>query len=206
MATVLYDGDFTVAQIAGEAEFEIPFKSDPKPYAYSLKYWQFLNSFEDIPFGTPGPLGGTYVGGSQGSFKGVGGGVIEFKREFALVPDSRNEWESFAYSHQFLTYSIGINGVTELTIVTQSRVQFDYFQTDEPGLIDIPRAPKVWKSTETETLFLNGALGILNPPCVLASGTEVLAEDSTFKIWNGNIYQRKMRFIKWINRCDLVTV
>jgi hypothetical protein len=193
-----FDGDFTTAQLAGPPQFEIPFKTDPKPYAYKLPYWQFLSNFADISFGTPGPLGGTYVGGSPGTFKSIGGGIIEFWREFALVPDTRSEFESFVYPYQFYFPMIGRSGTAELPITTSSRVQFDYFRTDDPSSIPLPRAPKMW--APGAVFFLNDWLSVALSP----DGTEVLAQDSTLKQWKGDIFERQSRFIRWINPSELL--
>ena len=202
MPQVLYDGDFTTAQVAGPPEFEIPFAIDPKPYVYTLTYWQFLNSFVDIPFGEPGPLGGTYVGGAVGSFKGVGGGVVEFKRTFANVPDTRSEYESFIYNQSVYFPCTGsLSGVAEIPLTRPTRIQFDYFQTDDPqNDIELPKAPVMW--APGAVFFLNGFLDIACAP----TGTEVLAEDSSFKTWRGNIYERRMRFVAWTEPLDVIQV
>jgi hypothetical protein len=198
--SIYFDGDFTVAQVAGPPEFEVPFPNDPKPYLYKLLYWQFLNAFEEPPLGTAGPLGGTYVGGSAGTIKAIGGGVIEFTRQYALVPDSRSEFESFIYNYQFLWELIGRSGISEIPMLTHSRIQFDYFQTDDPNTIVLPKAPRVVK-TEGPYLFLNNALAAISSP----TGTEYLGEDATYKIWHGNIYERVQRFIYAIHPNDVFT-
>lgn len=185
---VLYDGDFTVAQLAGPPVYEIPFKADPKPYAYKLAYWQFLTSFVDMPFGSAGPLGGTYVGGAAGTFKAIGAGVVEFYREFAFVPATRNEFESFVYGFQWWQCKEGACSIAEVPKTVPSRVQYDYFQTDDPSLeISLPRAPRV--------IDLFGALFFQNGYGSLVAGQEILAEDSCFKLWKGNIYERVQRFV-----------
>jgi hypothetical protein len=201
MPDILYDGDYTVAQLVGPPEFEIPFKTDPKPYVYKLPYWQFLNNFEDLPFGTSGPLGGTYVGGTPGNFKSVGGGIVEFRREFALIPDTRSEYESFTYSYQLPVIGAQAS-IIELPLVVQSRLQFDYFQTDDPETeIDLPRAPRA-------VVILNVLYGFNDWGTLYFSptGTEFLAEDATYKCWIGNIYERRQRFCRWINIADLVAI
>lgn len=185
---VLYDGDFTVAQLAGPPEYEIPFKADPKPYAYKLPYWQFLSSYTELPLGSAGPLGGTYVGGSAGSFKAIGAGIIEFTREYAIIPDTRNEYESFVYAFQFWQCVDGNCSIAEVPKTIPSRVQYDYFLTDTPvASIGLPRAPRI--------IDLFGALYAQNGFGVEVVGTEILAEDSVFRLWKGNIYERVQRFI-----------
>lgn len=184
---ILYDGDFTVAQLAGPPEYEIPFKADPKPYAYKLPYWQFLANYTELPLGSAGPLGGTYVGGAAGSFKAIGAGIIEFTREYALVPDTRNEYESFVYSFQWWQCS-GSCSIAEIPKTVPSRLQYDYFLTDTPTTsIGLPRAPRV--------IDLFGGLIFQNGYGALVAGQEILAEDSCFRLWKGNIYERVQRFV-----------
>ncbi len=199
MPTLLFDGDYTQAQLAGPPNFEIPFKTDPKPYAYKLKYWQLLNYFSEPALGDAGPLGGGYVGGSPGTFKSVGGGVIEFDREYARVPDTRSEPESFVYSYPIiLTGASG--GITEMPITTHSRVQFDYFATDDIATIDLPRAPKAFQLLQTIYL-LNGLSEYV---CTgAATGTEIQAQDATLKVWKPGIYERQTRFVRWIALTEL---
>lgn len=200
MPQILYDGDFTVAQIAGSPEFSIPFATDPKPYLYKLKYWQFLNNFVEPALGELGPLGGGYVGGSPGTFKSIGGGVIEFEREYARVPDTRSEWESYVYDYHVVFFTLGLpNYCAEGTpLRLNSRIQFDYFATNDPNTIDLPRAPKLMPS----------CLGTIQigefPTPETPTGTEVQAEDATFKIWKPGIYERQIRFIKWLSTFDLI--
>jgi hypothetical protein len=197
LSECLFDGDFTVAELAGPPEFEIPFKTDPKPYAYKIPYWQFLHNFSEPDIGSDGPLGGFYVGGSPGSFKSIGGGIIEFRREYALIPDTRSEFESFVYSYQIVLVGAQ-GGITEMPVSVQSRLQFDYFQTDDPQSIDLPKAPRAFQLLNV-IYGLHDFFSILNSP----TGTEILAEDSTMKLWKGNIYERVQRFIPWISLTDL---
>jgi Putative Ig domain len=136
---VLYDGDYTVAQQAGSPIPVNPLPEDPKPYIYRIKFWQFLSSYEQLEPGSVGPNGGYYVGEVPGSFQDVGAGVVEFVREFALVPDSRNEFESFTYSYQF----IFAGEIIEVPSVTLSRVQYDYFHLNSvPDALASTKAPE----------------------------------------------------------------
>jgi hypothetical protein len=128
--------------------------------------------------------------------------VIEIEREYALVPDTRSEYESFVYTQQFWFPCIGRNGTSPLSITRPSRVQFDYFQTNDPLTdIDLPRAPVYW-DTGGVPASLNGWFEI---KCA-ATGTEILAEDAQFKMWKPGIYERRMRFISWISPADVQEV
>jgi hypothetical protein len=204
MPQALYDGDFTQAQIAGPPEFETPFAADPTPYIYSLRYWQFLNNFTEPALGDPGPLGGIYAGGSSGTFKSVGGGVIEFSRTYVLVPNSRNEWETYVYAYHlpFTSWGFPATCVETVSLRVNSRIQYDYYATDDPDSIELPRAPQIL-STCIGNVFLGDYFELIDP--ATPTGTEILAEDASFRIWKPGIYERRMRFIKWISGIDIIT-
>ena len=191
---IYLDGDYSIAQVSGPPEFEIPFATDPKPYVYKLSYWQFFDDFSEPALGDPGPIGGGYAGGSAGSIKQIGAGIVEFSRTYARVPDSRSEWESFVYSYQIILVGGG-GGITELPLTVQSRIQFDYFQTDNPSSIDIPRAGKAVQVSNTIYMLNDFCNTVLHAP----TGQEILALDATYKIWKPGIYERQMRFIPWIS-------
>lgn len=138
---VHYDGDFSIAQPNGGPIDEIPFPADPKPYLYKQRYWQNRSDFSTLALDIPGPFGGFHVGESR--FNDEGGGVTSFDREFATLPATRNEYESFVYP--FPIWAIGSGGgIQEFPFSVNSRIQFDYFQTTNPELfIDLPRAPRI---------------------------------------------------------------
>jgi hypothetical protein len=194
---ILFDGNYSSESIAGPPKYEIPFKNDPKPYAYSVPYWQIFENYSEPDIGTTGPFGGSFVGDVPGSIKSIGGGIYEFEREFATVPDTRSEYESFTYSYQFVFVGEQ-GGITEVPFTVQSRLQFDYFQTDAPLSIDLPKAPRAIQIMNIIYL-IHGWFAYYTSP----TGTEFLAEDAKLKIWKGNIYERQQRFIEWININDL---
>jgi hypothetical protein len=241
-ARILYDGDYTVAQQAGASVPVTPIPEDPKPYIYRIRYWQFLDNYRQPDPGSAGPNGGYYVGEVPGSFHDIAAGVVEFVREFAFVPDSRNEFESYTYSYQYWQTQNNSSSVTEVPITTLSRVQYDYFHlssvpdqlatlqapdgagggapkttsgsggwggrsgpigggnwisgsgTNAGGTIssiDLPKAPRVFQIFNA-IYFTNGYGSLVN-------GEEILAEDATIKQWRGLIYERKQRFVVFIN-------
>lgn len=196
MPSVLFDGDYTTPQQAGLPQYESPFPADPKRYLYSVPYWQFDTDYVPEAIGTAGPYGGFNVGDS--SPKSVGGGVVEYQRSYALVPDTRSEFESHVYSYQIVLVGAE-GGITEIPTTTNSRVQFDYFKTDTPLDIDLPKAPRAVQILNVIYL-LHDWLSVWESP----SGTEVLAEDATLHIWKPGIYERKQRFIQWVHYTELI--
>lgn len=194
-AGVLYDGSFIEPQIAGPPTYEIPFPVDPNRYVYKVPYWQFDDRYSSPQIGEAGPFGGVCVG--DFNIKQIGGGVVEFTREFAIRPSSRNEYESFVYSYQIVLVGAS-GGITEVPVSTHSRIQFDYFETTDPGAIDLPKAPRAIQIANV-IFLLNGWLQAWMSP----TGTEVLAEDATLRVWKPGIFERKQRFIRWISYTDL---
>ena len=182
------DGDWTVAQPDGGPIDEIPFPTDPKPYVYRQRYQQYRENFLPLALDVAGPFGGVHVGESK--FHNEGAGIISFEREFALVPDLRNEQESFVYPYQI--WATGASGgIEEFPRTVQSRLQFDYLQTTNPELsIELPRAPKIIDVFNT-LVPQNGF-----PLDGFTEDQEILAEDAVYKRWKGNIYERRQRFIK----------
>jgi hypothetical protein len=199
---VLYDGDYTQAQIAGPPQYEIPFAADPRPYLYRLKYWQFFANFVEPALGTAGPLGGFYVGGSPGTIKQIGGGVIEFERQYALVPNSRNEYESFVYGfHLSIFTAFGPSTCLDtFPLKVKSRIQFDYFLTSDPDSVDCPRAPN-FVTTCFGILPINGAMNVLVQG---GSNQEIQAEDAELKQWKPGCFERRMRFVRLPSLGDIV--
>jgi hypothetical protein len=150
---------------------------------------------EDVD--TAGPFGG-FSTGKDLNLKDEGGGIYTFEREYVLLPDSFSEYDSFVYNFQWYFPLIGRSGVSEMPLTVPSRVQVDFFHTDSPGDIELPRAPVMY--APGAVFFLNGWLDIALSP----TGTEVQAEDATLKQWAGNVYMRRIRYINWINPNDIL--
>lgn len=185
-----FDGDFSSATQVGQPIQEFPFQTDPQPYIYNVPYWQLKSSYAPLAKGTGGPYGGFATGIDKGQ-RDEGGGVISFNREFAFVPAVRSEYESFTYPFQVWSTGSG-GGIAEFPFTVNSRVQFDYFHTINPELfIALPRAPRIIEAFNL--LFPLNGFDITGGG---DDGREVLAEDATAKIWKGNIYERKQRFVK----------
>lgn len=183
-----------------EADFpvwETPFEADPKEYLYRLRYLVRASEFQSLARDAAGPYGGYHVG--ESNFRPQTGGILSFIREFARVPDSRNEFESYVHAAQVINYSGVIGGsgntiivsdasITEIPITVMSRLQYDYFHTDNPETIELDKAPRA---------IVVGTTGyMLHGFGLLVAGEERLAEDAVMRIWKGKIYERFQRFIE----------
>ncbi len=253
-AGVHYDGDFSIAQPQGPPIPSAPFPTDPKLYLYKQRYMQTRSAFVQFPLDQAGPFGGVHVGESE--FRDEGGGdIITWAREFATVPDRRSEPESFNYNYQLSLFTSGGSAsvdIVEIPTTLSSRVQFDYFQTANPDLIELPRAPRLFAinvGSIHQLFYLNGmgqtvvyfrgnwnsganylfgdvvlsggqyyfalADNTNDPPPsanwlqlqnVMIPGQEYLAEDSQLKIWKGHIYERRQRYVKWIDLASALSL
>lgn len=96
---------------------------------------------------------------TEGELVDMGGGISKIKRTWASIPQTRNEVEQFSYT--FTGYSDEQTNTTReaVTIVVQSRLQYDYFIFDDfniTGLNPFPNGP-----------VLNADTGISPPSLIL---------------------------------------
>lgn len=189
--------DAPVPGIAGPPEYEAPISGDPVQYVYTVPYWVTAGSAEPA-FGTNGPFGGGYVG-PVGRAHPIGGGIVEVRRQFSLVPNQRDEWESFSYPYHLTFVTVfGPNACVEpFALTVNTRVHYDYFFTTDPGSIPLPRAMTI-QQTCIGLLLVHGDLRTVQP------NQEILAEDALLKRWKGNIYERKQRYVKWMSFWSLI--
>ncbi len=188
VAGVVYDGRHTTAQPSGGPEYSAPFPIDPARYLYTQEYWVEHPNFVSLPLDSGGPYGGVHVG--ESNFKDLGGGILSFTREFALVPAARNEYESFVYSYQDVLFSPTVS-LAETPLTVPTRVQYDYFHTTDPTGISLPKAPKA--------ILVFDEIYEINGWGSLVVGQEYLAEDATMRCWKGHIYERQQRFFRYRN-------
>lgn len=187
--------------IAGIPEFDVPFASDPKQYSYKLLYLVKADAFRSMQVDAPGPYGGFHCG--ESNFRNPQPGMLAFHREFAVVPDTRSEFESYVYAYQ--TGAINDGEIVEVPKTVTSRVQFDYFRTNDVRSIQLPRAPRLQKIGGL-VYVIGGYGGFLTSPYKpWEDGYEFLAEDAILRLWKGRIYERAQRFVQWSSGFNLIT-
>lgn len=182
-SNLTYIGDVAEWE-AGLPVFETPFELDPKPYIYRLNYKVVASAFASLARDAEGPYGGYHVG--ENNFRPEIGGILSFIREFARVPDSRNEFESYIYSYQ---YGVDGTSILEYPTTVTSRVQYDYFRTNNPESIELPRAPRL--------VNIGSFVYEIEHYLDLEPGDVFLAEDAILRVWKGTIYERIQRFVEW---------
>lgn len=192
VTTLTYQGSkFAAEWVAGLPLLDVPFSADPRPYICRVPYKVKVGLFSSLAVDSFGPYGGYHAGESD--FRDYSGGVIGFTREFALIPDSRSEYESYTYGYQ--TVSLG-GALIEVPITVPSRIQYDYFRTDVPSAIELSRAPRLFD--------VEGVIYQINGWEDLEYGDEFLAEDASLRVWKGKIYERRQRFVEFLNIVDTI--
>jgi hypothetical protein len=175
---IFYDGNYNLAEIAGPPVYEVPFKADPRRYAYRLPFWQFSDTYSDISLGSPGLLGGYYAG-LVGTPKEIGGGILEFWREYALIPNTRTEFEEYSHSYQLFHTSQDDDGtvydIVEVTTTVNSRCVISYSR----GVAVAP-IPLRYVTLGRHVFSNNGTPGIA---------------EACSKLWKGDIYETFIRYV-----------
>jgi hypothetical protein len=184
-----FQGDFTTPKIIAGPIYERPFHADPNHYVYHVQYRVRLDLFTSLAWDAPGPYGGIHVGETQ--FKNERGGILTFWRTFVIVPFPRDEWESHIYAYKFFQAIDGKWSGVEVPNTVSSRVHYDYWHiptgVSPATVMLLPHAPNAVLAFNF--LYLSNGFGSL------VVGEECLAENATYKLWMGNIYERKQRFI-----------
>lgn len=144
------EGAYVQARPSGPPIFDVPVPATTARYVFRQKFQQFLNNKTALALNTAHPDYATYYLVSESTETSIGGGVVEWERTYAQVPESYNEWETFAYN--FIGYIGTYGGILQTsaliptgrnrqTVAVQSRIQNDFFLTGQepystPG--DIP--------------------------------------------------------------------
>ena len=132
------DGNFTTAQPCGLPVFSSPIPGTSAEYIFTQDFMQLRTSVAAAAIGSLHPTYGTtapfsnYVLVSEGTKEDAGNGMVRWKRTYASLPASHDEWESANY--QFIGSSplgplsspqqVGRNRFARLV---SSRVQHDYY-------------------------------------------------------------------------------
>lgn len=174
-----FDGSFETAQPHGDLWYEAPFAADPKPYVLKQLYWQQRERYRplDLDSTTTGVLG-NYFHAGESDFEDLGAGIVQFLRTYAALPVTRTEGTSRVH-----TYQIVVDDLAEITLGVNCRVQYDYFHTLDPTTIPIHRATRLVK-LGSEIIYRIG------PSPATKIGGYIVAEDSSYRQWLGNIYER----------------
>lgn len=94
--TIVYDGDFTVAEPTGPPRFSAPFEGDPEPYLLEQDYTQAYEYWVRLPLNVANSTYGGYYLIGESPHQPIGNGIIKWTRLYAKVPAARSDYESFS--------------------------------------------------------------------------------------------------------------
>lgn len=212
-------GDFTAATPVGLPEFSAPFPGLKYFYVITQKWMQLESQFVPLRLNTEHPSYVDYILVEESPLQDRGGGVVEWTRTYAIVPQSYNE-PGGSYNYSFIgfygVFGINVTNVTGRDRYTKSvpvKVQRDFFLVDEAvgPLFDWSQIPII----EAQRYFYAGTphldVDFLadSPPfttattpsrseylALVAANQYIVAETSRISRWKGNIYQRETLYIK----------
>lgn len=145
---VYVDGNFAVAEPVSLPEFSSPVRSTTAEYVFTQQWMQSRISFRPTPLNTAHPSYrqtpdySAFKLVSEGPRQDVGGGIVKWTRTYARVPESHDEFESYAYSFIGFqgVWTVGNAGATvnatgrpRTSHVVTSRVHHDYFLVGPGG-------------------------------------------------------------------------
>ena len=177
------DGNFTTAQPCGLPVFSSPIPGTSAEYVFTQEFMQLRTSVSAAAIGSLHPTYGTtspfsgYVLVSEGPKEDAGAGMVRWRRVYAAIPASHNEWESCACSFP-ATSPLGPLASTQLgrfrfSRLVTSRVQHDYFIV----------------AAGTETAYLFNSPG--NIPAICAFDYVTQYYDAEHGTWQyGNFYTK----------------
>ncbi len=96
--SALDDGDFTIEKAWGAKRITFPFDGDSTSFYTEQDFTQDLSSFAALPLNTQDPDDPLSFLVAESPLQDMGGNVVRWTRTFARVPESRNEFETFAYT------------------------------------------------------------------------------------------------------------
>lgn len=222
MATrLIEDGTWNSPQPTGPRVPAYPFEGDDESCYFDQRYQVKAEDFTKGITSSEHPTATGFYLVSETNIADVGGGVLEFTRRYSTIPVSRSEFEMFSYNFigYMGTWGINVDVVTGRERFVQSvlsRVQFDYYLVDPFGVESVP--DHIYTDVEDIPLVAAQSYkigGIVSdylydaPPFALASvpsrtsyealvtgGSEIVAEESVLRRWQGNIWERITRYVK----------
>lgn len=192
----IYDGDFAKEFITSRTPI---IDAETGTMLYKVTYQINQSDYVAQNAGTKRTLalnsrdvatGGYYIDEGEDA-RMLSNGVLEFTRLFAIIPQSRDDYESFSMSYQL--YVTGAGNILEARTTVLSRVHKDYFFALNPDTIPLRKAYRLFQFDQN-TFYYTGE----KPP---DDATEILAEDEQINRWRGrgNIFVRKSRYVPVFN-------
>lgn len=133
------DGAYKTAFPVSLPVFSSPIPATTNHYILTQRWTQFLNNWAPLALNTPHPDYPLFVLAAEGPREDKGGGVVEWERTYAKVPNMHQEPESFAYNFIGMTTTLGAGGYqtrTRKSWVVPSMIRYDYFLVPSTGIVD----------------------------------------------------------------------
>jgi len=190
------DGNYNVEQQVGCDEWQRPFSAvgDQRSFEVHRTYRVSEPKYKAMrPMTRIKTREGFAYLVEESEASNIGLGILEFKRVFASVPQSRKEGTTIANTVQFLSTSVSYDwttpppepSVTEITGTTAGIAKYEYFL----GLPEPLIAPRV--------AVLFGSVVQFGDWGNLQIGRYYPAEDSEVGIYKGGIYFRRTIYVKF---------
>lgn len=115
MSNISYDGDFTVATRISPFRTSSPFPGIGVGHLGEADYMQRFDKFRRLQLGTQYEDNGLYRLVGESETQTVGGGIAKWTRRFAMQPENRVEYESYAwrrpgYTGTVTNFKLSISG------------------------------------------------------------------------------------------------
>lgn len=210
-------GVFAVATPISLPVFGCPFSKEGIniPYVLTQDFWQLQDNFAPLALDTPHPDFPDYILVSEGQSTDMKGGVRQWTRTYAKVPDSFSR-PGGEYSYLFPAFVTGsaLTNRNAKNLVVGLRTQYDFKLTGNP-YVDLPTTPaQRWVlagNADVDAVDSQGqpALTSNTLPGVaftvptyqdykdvwIPNGREFVPKAAAPEVWMGNIYWRRTLLI-----------
>lgn len=211
-------GDFTVATAVTLPVFDAPFKElgINTQYLLTQDFVQNLADYVPLALDTPHPDYPDFMLASESEQRDQGGGKVRWTRTYAKLPDEFSKprgnfnftfpgWSGLVYGG-FVGYGGSNDGRIPLNKTVACLVTRTFYRTTDPDT-DIPILPKFQVlygsgvtadyTTDTQGAFTDTTPSTTDYQASVAAGDYLVAQDSTWDVWQGNIYLRETYYVKY---------
>lgn len=180
-------GDFILSYPFGEA--------DPTALIITQRFWQLRANYQRP---SPNALNNSAYSSARfiddSTFRDVGMGITEWTRTWAIVPASRYEYESYAFT--FPGFDVIGASREPFTRAVTSRVTYDYFLLGAGGYYSSPdEIPLLSLWSFTASYLTDDTSPSYTTYQGYIGSSYAINLESNLRRWQGNIYERANREI-----------
>ena len=196
---VFRDGDFTPAKRVGLPIPEFPFanEGDGVTAIWRNRYWQQATSFTPQALGSADPTRADLLLIDEENFHDEGGGILSWDRLYAPRPQTRDVFEDYGYSAQYIYEDASGSTLTlaEQVFSVASRVRWEYFHIRDLSDWPVLYATKLIQLTATQYNKRGSGNLSLSGNILVSSDAQIVAEDSKIRFWK---YPYMYRATRWV--------